>query len=84
MTTNVTTKEALINYITGELLNGQNHLGDDDNLLTSGLIDSLGMMRLVAFIEETFQTAVPPQDVTIDNFRTVALIATYVETRQEA
>jgi len=45
-------------------------LSDDDDLLTSGLVDSLGMMSLVAFIEEQFGVAVPPEDVTLETFST--------------
>ena len=51
---------------------------EDDNLLTGGLIDSLGMMRLVDFIEQNFDLRVRPEDVTIENFRTISAIATYI------
>ena len=50
----------------------------DDELLLEGYIDSLGIIRLVAFMEEEFGMPVPPEDVTIENFRSVAVIAEYV------
>ena len=56
-------------------------LKSDDNLLTSGLVDSLSIMRLVAFIEEEFATEVPPEDITIENFLTIQHILDYLETR---
>ncbi len=76
-------QEELLNYLTRELLNGQSNdkLEADDDLLGGGLVDSLGMMRLVAYLEERYQVVAPPEDVTIENFRTISSIARYVESR---
>lgn len=52
--------------------------GADDDLLGSGLVDSLGVMRLVRFVEERYGVAVPPADVTIENFNTARTIASYL------
>lgn len=53
-------------------------IGHDQDLLTSGLIDSLGVMRLVGFIQDGFAVDVPPEDVTIENFLTLATICEYL------
>ena len=45
-------------------------LGDDTPLLGS-VMDSLGLMQLVAFLEEEFDVEIDDADVTVDNFRTV-------------
>ncbi len=75
--------ERLTQFITVELLSdrGLLTLNGDDNLLTSGLIDSLAIMRLVNFIEAEFDVEVMPEDVTIENFQTVNVIANYVQQR---
>lgn len=52
-----------------------------DDLLISGVMDSMGMMRLIAFIEETFQIAVPPEDMTVENFTSVQNITDYLSGR---
>ncbi|MEM7352171.1 MAG: acyl carrier protein [Acidobacteriota bacterium] len=54
-------------------------LGADDDLLSSGLIDSLGVMRLIRFIEERFGVSIPPADITIEHFMTLGTIVTYLE-----
>ena len=79
----MTTPEVLRQFMTTELLNGAQNgsLSDDDNLLMTGLVDSLGIMRLITFIEEKFGVHVPPEDVTIDNFLTINHITTYLEAR---
>ena len=77
-------KDALKDYISEDVLDDDTSLGYDDDLLTTGLLDSIGVMRLIAFIEETFGIQVPPEDVTIDRFRSVSAIAEYLDTRREA
>jgi acyl carrier protein len=74
--------EKLRQMILEELMVGQNeHLGNDEELLLSGRIDSLGIVRLIALIEEDFQVHIPPEDVIIENFMTLDAIGSYLEQR---
>lgn len=79
-------KEVLIEYIQQQLLRGQSSivLTQDDDLLGSGLVDSMGMMKLIAFIERHFEVSVPPQDMVIENFMSVRAIAQYLDNRNKA
>ena len=54
-------------------------LAMNDELLISGLIDSLGIMLLVSFIAEQFDYEVPPHDVTIENFSTIQILTNYLK-----
>ena len=45
---------------------------NDDTPLLAGIMDSLGLMQLVSFIEEEYDVTVDDSEVTVDNFRTVA------------
>ncbi len=66
-------------YIREELMNGSNNeLDETENLLAAGVIDSLGILRLVSFVEEKFGIEVPDEDVTIDNFQSVKSMSDYV------
>ena len=56
-------------------------VGPDDNLLTDGVIDSMGVVRLLAFIDERFGYAVPVEDVTVDHLGTIRALATFLESR---
>ena len=76
-------KDQIREFIVTELLAGRD-IGTDEDLLISGLVDSLGVMRLVTFIEDHLATPVPPEDVTIENFATIDTIGAYVEQRAEA
>ena len=78
------TQEAIKQYLTRELLSDHENLNlsVDDNLLIGGLVDSLGIMRLITHIEQTFGIQVPPEDVTIEHFRSIRVIAEYIESRK--
>lgn len=66
-------------FITRDLLFDESReLAEDDELLLDGIIDSLGAIRLVGFVESTWNVSIPPQDVTVENFGTVGQIASYV------
>ncbi len=77
------TKELLRRYISQQLLDGHENLDVEENLLTTGMIDSHGIMRLLVYIEETYGLQVPPVDVTLENFRTITLIADYIHRKQK-
>ena len=71
----------IINYIQENLLGGKDaiELSPEDDLLGSGLLDSMGVMRLVGFVEETFNIKIPPEDIVIENFMDVQAITNYVK-----
>ena len=53
-------------------------LSPDENLLEDSLVDSLGIMRLITFIEQRFGFAVPAEDVVIENFMSINAIVDYL------
>jgi acyl carrier protein len=44
----------------------------DDTPLLNGVMDSLGLMQLVAFIEEEYDVEIDDADMTAEHFRTVS------------
>ena len=56
----------------------------DDDLLSAGLVDSMGMMKLIQYIEVQFSIKVAAQDMTIENFITVEAMAKYVAKIQKS
>ena len=80
---NTDIQQKICDYIATELLASGNTVSPDEDLLMTGQVDSMGMMWLLSFIEETLGIAVPPQDVTLQNFRSVASMTRYLSTREE-
>jgi len=59
-------------------------LGDHDDLLESGILDSVGVLDLVARLETVFHLAVSDDDLVPDNFRTVANLSAFVQAKRAA
>jgi acyl carrier protein len=57
---------------------GVTEVKDDDSLLTTNIIDSLGSFRLIAFLEETFPLTVEDTDMVPENFHTLNAIESFV------
>ena len=76
----VSNHTAIIKFIQENLLSkkGEIELSAEDDLLGSGLLDSMGVMRLVGFVEETFSIKIPPEDIVIENFMDVKSITNYI------
>lgn len=75
-------EEAIIKFVTEELLNSSVEVEAEDNLLADGMVDSIGMLRLVTYIEELMQITIPQEDLVIENFRTIKVITDYLEQRK--
>ena len=54
-------------------------LEPDEDLLGSGIIDSMAVMKLVMFLEETFGIEVEDEDIVPENFQNLNSIVEYVE-----
>jgi acyl carrier protein len=73
-------KAKLANYIKSEIIRRRNaNLNYDEDLLGAGILDSLSILRLVAFIEKTFGVQVPDEDVVYDNFQSINALSRYLQ-----
>jgi acyl carrier protein len=50
---------------------GISTFSDSESLMDSGVIDSLGIFRLVAFLEEAFRVRIGDEEITHDNLKSV-------------
>jgi 2-hydroxymuconate-semialdehyde hydrolase len=68
-------KEELIAYIMKEFVEDPDEEIDDNTpLMSSGLIDSLSIVSLVAFIDKKYGVKIPDEKGTVENFETVTKI----------
>jgi acyl carrier protein len=56
-------------------------LGVTDSLIQGGLLDSLAILRIVAFCEENFGIEIPDQELLPEHFENIRAIAKLVEAR---
>lgn len=75
------TESAIRDFLVNDLLYDRslNGLGPDDHLLSDGLLDSLALLKTVAFCEESFGVTIPDEDVLPDHFESIRTIAQLVE-----
>lgn len=74
---------ALKSFVVEDLAMGR-QVSDTTNLLAEGVIDSIRLLRLVSFIEETYGITVPDESMTVDNFRSLETIASLIAQRSAA
>lgn len=65
----------ILEYAAGR---GLTELKDDDPILKTDVIDSLGSFRLIAFLEETFPLTIEDTDMDPDNFQTLNDVESFV------
>jgi acyl carrier protein len=52
---------------------------DEDSLLDRGIVDSTGVLEVIAFLEETFGISVEDSEMLPDNLDSIARIASFVK-----
>ena len=49
---------------------GANPVAPDTDIIGQGLVDSVGIFKLIAFVEEKFAVTIEPGEVLLENFQT--------------
>ena len=60
-------KDKIKKYIIDNFMNGDGSIGDDDQLFESGIIDSIGFIKLLTYIESSFNIPLDISEFTIDS-----------------
>lgn len=71
-------------FILDDLLSGSRKapIGADESLVSSGILDSLALLRIISFLEEEFGVTVNDDEVVPENFETINVIKTFIENRR--
>jgi acyl carrier protein len=69
-------KDQIRQYVLEEFAKtkGVDSITDQEVLTKNGIIDSMGIFRLVAFLEETFKVRIGDEEITHDNLESVDAI----------
>jgi acyl carrier protein len=63
---------------------GEGSLDPGDDLLARGVIDSFGLIGLIASLERTFGIDIVDEDVVPEHFQTLEQLAAFVEAKRSA
>ncbi len=61
------------------ILEENDHLGDEDSLLEKGIIDSTGVLELVAFLEESYHFKIKDEELVPENLDSIKNISNFVK-----
>ena len=80
------TPDPIVDFIVSEFLSGTQpgDVSADQPLLSSGIIDSVGAMKLVLFLERTYGVEIDADDIMAGHLDTLRAITTLVADKQGA
>lgn len=77
-------KEQIARYISSTFLHGERTVAFDEPLFESGIIDSLGFITLLSYLEKTFRVRIGMAEITMEKFNTVESMAAIVAEKTAA
>ncbi|MGH3105485.1 MAG: acyl carrier protein [Gaiellaceae bacterium] len=80
MSTEQQIRDLIVNNLTWS--GSWSQVTEDYPLLANQVVDSLGMLKLVALIEEEFAVEIDDDDIVPDNWKTIRDIAGLVESKR--
>jgi acyl carrier protein len=70
-------------YLTKAVLRDASYpLGDNDALISSGLIDSFSLVDVALWVEDQFGVHIDNSELNADSFDNVSQLASYIQQRQ--
>jgi acyl carrier protein len=55
------------------------HVSNSDNVISAGIVDSLGIVKIISYLENAFSVEIDDSDLVMENFETIESMATFVE-----
>ncbi len=73
-------RESITGFIKNEFLDGNEEeaISDDLDLIKSGIVDSLGILRIVVFLEEEMNIIIEPEQMVPKNLSSIGAILNMV------
>ena len=71
-------KASIRQFVSSNFLMGAENFKDDDSFLEKSIIDSTGVLELVAFVEETYHFKVQDEELLPDNLDSVTKLAVFI------
>lgn len=72
--------EIIRKFVTSNLVKKREHLeiGDHDDLIMNGLLDSLAIIKMINFLEDQYHFSIKDEDVLPENFQTISAVSSFV------
>ncbi len=73
--------ERLLGFINAEISASPEPIEIETDLLLTGAVDSLGVVRITQWLEDELGFEVDPVEVTLENFQTVSKMVGYAQSK---
>lgn len=70
-------------FIAKDLARDLRDVKDEESLLEAGVIDSLGVLAIISFIEKRYGIAVTEDEMMPENFDSIEAMSSFIARRQE-
>ncbi len=79
-------QEQVRDYIVSQFMYDQPNakLSPEDDLLNQGIVDSMGILQIVNFLEEKFGVTVSDEEITPENFRSLGTLTDLIMQKRGA
>jgi acyl carrier protein len=71
-------KESILTYISEKLLDNEFNITYDTPLYSSSVLTSMGHLKLVNYLERTYEISIPMSKVNLDNFDSINMIVDFI------
>ncbi len=71
-------KKKIRDFIIENIVEDNTQFNDSDSLFEEGIIDSMGQIKLISYIQEEFDIIINPGEITIENFDTLDKITAFI------
>jgi acyl carrier protein len=77
-------KSTVKSFILNEFLRGEDAaaLTDTTPLMTTGIIDSIALLKVVGFLENDFDITIEPHEAVVDNLNTISAMTRLVMSKK--
>jgi acyl carrier protein len=81
----VTTEQRIRQFVVENFyVSDPSELADDTSLITSGFVDSTGMLEVISFLESEFGIRIRDQEMVPENLETISRIAAFIGRKKMA
>jgi len=70
-------------FIESEFKLEKGSIGVDDDLFKQGILDSMAVLQIVNFIEESHNIQIKDEEIVVENFRSVTAITSLINRKTE-
>jgi acyl carrier protein len=78
----MSTIQTLRAYFAKEIPQAKKDIGDDESLIEAGILDSMAIVKLVAYLEEQFGIELTDEEFDPDNFDSLSAIDALIQKKQ--